>query len=563
MMKVAEFIVKQLARWGVKRIYGVTGDAIFPLMEALGKQKDIEFILTSHESAAGFMASAEAKLTGRPGVCIATSGPGLANLLNGLGDAAIDRVPVIAISGQVPREKIGTSVKQYIDQMTFVRPVASYTAEIVHPSAAFSVLSRAWETAQTQQTVAHISLPKDVGDLPVSVNVRPSLDDVHGGKIREGNTTVSYGELQLAARMIQNSRRPMILAGIGAKAAWREVVQLAERLNAGIILSLGAKGAIPDAHPRLLGGIGSGGRRQAVDLLYQSDLFIMIGVTWYPQDYIPEDIPVIQIDIHPAHISSNKDLTAVVTGRANDAITSLLKILPEQERSQWGNIIKQAKKEQQEENLQEEMPSPSDPVSPAYLMQQLSRHVQDDAIVTVDTGEHTIWTNRRFAATHQHFLFSGTWRSMGFALPAAIAAKKIYPEKQVVAITGDGGLLMSMGELVTAVRERLDLKILVVHNRVLGMEKNKMLTEGRTPFGVELHTPDFAMIAQACGGRGITVSGNGSLNKALSQAFQTDLQQGVPVLIDVHCNNPVPEDVHPTPQMIKKREQTLSNLREH
>ncbi len=561
MMKVAELIMNQLAEWGVKRIYGVTGDAIFPLMEALGKQKEIEFILTSHESAAGFMASAEAKLTGRPGVCIATSGPGLANLLNGLGDAAIDRVPVLAISGQVPREEIGTNVKQYIDQMTFVRPIASYTAEIVHPSAAFSVLSQAWQTARAQQTVAHISLPKDVGDLPVSNSIRPSLDEVHGVKAKEGSPTISYGELQLAARLVQNSRRPMILAGIGAKESWREVIQLAERLNAGIILSLGAKGAIPDEHARLLGGIGPGGRRQAVDLLYQSDLFIMIGVTWYPQDYIPDDIPVIQIDIHPAHISSNRDLTAVVTGKANEAITSLLKILPEQERSEWGNIIKQAKKEQREENLLEETPSPSAPVSPAYLMQQLSRHVQEDAIVTVDTGEHTIWTNRRFAATHQHFLFSGTWRSVGFAVPAAIAAKKIFPEKQVVAITGDGGLLMSMGEIATAVRERLDLKIVVVHNGVLGMEKNKMLSEGRTPFGVELHTPDFARIAQACGGTGITVSGNGSLNKALSQAFQAN-RQPMPVLIDVHCNNPVPEDVHPTPQMIEKREQTLGNLRD-
>ncbi|MBO8171291.1 MAG: thiamine pyrophosphate-binding protein [Bacillaceae bacterium] len=543
MMKVAEFIVNQLSEWGVKRVYGVTGDALFPLIEALGKQSDIEFVLTAHESAAGMMASAEAKLTGKPGVCVATSGPGVANLLNGLADAAEDRVPVLAITGQVPSDKIGTGYKQYIDQSAFVHPVASYTAQVSHPEGIFPIMSRAWKTAISQNTVAHISLPKDIGDLPTSHPVKPFpsyLDE---------EPEIPDRSVREALNQIEQSSQPVVLVGLGAEQAGSQVVELAEKLNAGIILSLGAKGVIPDTHPQVLGGIGSGGSQESANLLQQADLVIMIGATWYPQKYVPADTPVIQIDLHPSHISQDKELSCAIRGEAGRITALLTSQMTEKNQPSWKQKIEKAHRLHMQKISAEKQQAGSS-VSPQFLIGEMEKFIAPDAIVTIDTGEHTVWFNRLFEGQKQKILFSGTWRTMGFALPAAIAAAKIYPGRQIVAFTGDGGLLMNAGELNTAVRENSQIRIVVVNNQSYALEQHKMAKEGRQPFGVALHTPDFSAWARASGMAGLRVDESSGLEAALNQVFRTD----GPALLDVLCTTPVPESTMPERTAEQKKE---------
>lgn len=534
MKKVADFIIEQLAEWGVRRIYGVTGDAIFPLMDALARQSNIEFILTRHESAAGFMASAEAKLTGKPGVCIATSGPGITNLLNGLGDAARDNVPVIAITGQVPSDKIGTGYKQYIDQQVLIQPIAGYSAQVAHPDGALSILSQAWRSALSQRTVAHISIPKDIGELLTSNTIQPYPSYL------EEKSALSREQLNKAVSLIAQSNSPMMLIGIGAEHAGEQVRILAEKIHAGMILTLGAKGAVPDSHPLVLGGIGAGGSQESADLLQQADLLIMIGATWFPSPYMPAKIPVIQIDKSPSHITQEKELACAVTGDAIEVLSTLAASVDPKERGHWAQLVEEARQSHQQQILLETERAKS-PISPAYLIREIQLAADKNAIITVDTGEHTVWFNRVFQAERQKILFSGTWRTMGFALPAAIAAKKVHPERQVIAVVGDGGLSMGLGELITAAANRVNLTVVVVNDHTFTMERNKMVKEGKRPFGVSLYNPDFSLVAEACGLEAYRVKESGELRKALRSA----LLSYRPALIDAACTMAVPESTKP------------------
>lgn len=249
--KVADVIIELLKLWGVKRIYGVIGDAIFGLMEGLSRQNDLEWVGVKHESVAAMMASAEAKLTGRIGVCAAQMGPGLTNLMTGLGDAYLDRVPVLAISGQAPTPKIGTAYKQYIDQQGLVQAITGFSRIVVHPNAVVDTLTQAMFTAMEQAIPVHLSIPSDLWTLPCGAKPREP--------IQIANQIAGHSQLQQAANLILKAKRPLILAGNRANHACDAIRKLADRWGCGIVMSYGAKGIIAGSHPYLLGGLGEGG----------------------------------------------------------------------------------------------------------------------------------------------------------------------------------------------------------------------------------------------------------------------------------------------------------------
>lgn len=521
---VAELMLEQLSMYGVKRIYGVVGDATIGFIDALAKQDKIQFITCKHESTAAFMASAEAKLTGGLGVCTATMGPGATNLLNGLGDAHADRAPVLALTGQAPTDKFGTATPQFINQQDLVKPFAAYSANLASPDAAADLLEKAAGTALRQRDVTHLSVPKDLFMEKTSASPRPMAEVI------QGTAVFTKESLKKAASIMKSAKRPMIFAGSGAAGAAEELRKLAELWGAGILVSLGGKGLLEESTPNLLQGIGEGGNPHASELFKQADVVLLAGTTWWPEGHVPTDARVIQIDLHFNQIEKNIPVELAIAGKSEEVLPLLNEHLEGFSRSDDWVARCQEVKEKWARNNEDEGNSEGYPFRPSRIIRALDRTVAPDAILALDTGDNTVWTNRNFRQTNQTTVFSGYWRTMGFGLPAAMTAKLIHPDKQVVAIVGDGGLQMVLADLMTAIRYGLDITVVVMNNESLQMEKDKIDVMGTKDIGTDLTNPDFVKLAEACGWKAFRpVSDDEELESVLEEALNT----GGPSLVDI------------------------------
>ncbi|WP_010283722.1 thiamine pyrophosphate-binding protein [Bacillus timonensis] len=510
---VATLILKQLEKWGVKRIYGVVGDAIIGFMDELARQDTIQFIAVKHESVAAMMASAEAKVTGRLGVCLATMGPGLGNLLNGLGDAYLDKAPVLAITGQAPTPKIGTDYKQYIDQQELIKPLAEYTSLLAHPDAITDLLSKAMKTSLVKGAVSHLSVPKDLFTMNSAAKIYPEP------KMIQGNTLIDEKEIIKVVEVLKTANKPMILAGLGAKQAVSEIEKLADIWGAGILVSLGAKGVFHDSCKSLLGGIGQGGNPYAKQLFQQSDVVLLIGNLWWPEGYVPQHAKVIQIDIEKENVGNGIPVELGIIGSAERLVPLLTESLGTYTQNQtWVTNILTVKDKWEKQNEQEGLQT-EQPIHPSRIVRAIENSVKQDAVITLDTGDVTVWFNRNFRSTKQQIIFSGEWRTMGFGLPAALAAKLCLPEKQVVAIVGDGGLEMTLADLLTAVRYNINITVVIFNNHALQMERDKMIASGSIQKDVDLTNPDFAKIAEACSWKGYSITEESALEETLNKAL--------------------------------------------
>lgn len=539
---VAEYIIAQLSAWGVKRIYGVSGSETIPLYDAISKNTDIELITVRHESAAGFMASTEAKYNGGLAVCITTSGPGLTNLMNGIADASQDHVPVLVLSGQIKSEKIGTHFKQYIDQQRLISPLALYTELITHANATPSLLLHAMQTSLLQKGVTHLSIPVDLQSS--------MLEDARiiawPSSLFQSIPQIDKDQIQIVSQRIVQAKQPLILIGVGARNAVTSIIQLAEQIGAGIVASLGAKGMIPEQHQHHIGSLGDGGSDEAIELLQEADLLITIGCTWYPEPYVPKQLPIIHIDLNPSNIALEHSISEVLIGRAEEIIPSLIStILDRSDRqpSDWIHRV-QSMHAQYIERIATETALETNlaKVHPAHLMGALAAQLPDNAVIVLDTGEHTIWFNRYFTGKCERVLLSGKWRSMGYALPAANAIQLMYPDKMVVAIIGDGSFLMNLGECATTKRYQLPIKVIVMNNNALILEERRSIEKGYQPIGTTLTNPDFVQLASAFGWHGINVSNENDLSGAIQQM----LTATTPILLDVELNSDMPRDIKPS-----------------
>lgn len=521
---VADTIVEQLAAYGVQRIYGVLGDTFLDLIDAIDRSQQIEFIAVKHESTAAFMASAEAKLTRRLGVCLAQSGPGIANLLNGLGDAYMDKAPVLAITGQVPTNKIGTDSKQYIDQQVLIQPLAAYSAQLSSPLATVDLFAKAIQTALQWSKVTHISVPKDLFAMQQTKPVRTSP------QLIAGEMQVDPTEIGQAVAILKQAQRLVVVAGVGSKPAAAHLTALCDALGAGLILSMGARGTVDESYQYLLGGLGKAGSPQASQVLKQADVVLLAGDMWWPEGYVPENTRIVQIDVQGANIGSAFQVELGVIGSTEKVLPALVQNLQGHKPDpQWLQEIRQAR-QQWNATVEREASTEGSPVHPARLVRGLQRAAAQDAVICVDTGDHTVWFNRIFQAQpEQEVLFSGQWRSMGFALPAAMAAQLAQPERQVVALIGDGCLGMSLADLSTAARYDLPVKLVIVNNGQLQMETDRQIVGRHSRIGSDLTNPDFVKIAEACGLAGFKVTDSSELDQILSQAFSLP----GPVLVDV------------------------------
>lgn len=536
-LNVAQFLISQLVAWGVTRIYGVSGSETIPLFDAIAQHPEIELIPVRHESAAGFMAATEAKINGKLAVCITTSGPGLTNVLTGIADASQDHVPVLVLTGQIPTDKIGTHYKQYINQQAMFAELVLYTQLIAHANATSEVLLRSMQTAILQRGVTHLTIPLDIQEKMMSNStITPYPDSIF-------QTAPQIDDIQCsnAIQALTQYKRPMICIGVGAKNAIPAIRQLAERIGAGVIASLGAKGMYPEEDEHFLGGWGDGGSDEAIEMLQEADLLLSIGSTWYPKMYIPKPIALIQIDTHAQNIALHQNPIHSVVGRAEDVVP---KIIPDTSiaDAQWKSKIHMMHQRYHERiAIETAMQNNRQSIHPAHLMGALTALLPETVILAIDTGEHTIWFNRYFTGMCKQVLFSGKWRSMGYALPAANTAQLLYPDETVVAIVGDGGFLMSLSECATTIRYNLPIKVIVMNNHALILEDRKSVKHGYKPTGTSLTNPDFVALAAAFGWQGRKIH----REEDLVEAIQQMLSSNNPFMLEVELSGDFPKDLKP------------------
>lgn len=531
--KLAHYVLDQLAAWGVQRVYGVAGDAILPLISAMAQRNVPAFVPARHEEAAAFMAKAEAMLTGSVGVCTATSGPGAAHLVNGLADAQTDSVPVLAITGQQESFYAGTVHKQVIDQPQLLAAVTEYSAGLAHPAGIAAALSRALRIAVARKKAVHLSVPKDFWNAEVPAAAIRTFEPYLKTPARSAPHVIDG-----ALALLRQAERPAILVGIGARQAVGDVLRLAEALRAPVIHTLAAAGQFPRRHHLVMGSVGEGGTEHALGLIADADCVLRLGTTWWPKRYLPQPPVTIDVNIEPEHVGMGSPAGYGVVGPIEEILPHLISGAPTWPRPEWEARVfaaKQALEETVARELEEAKQS-NRTVHPALIVNALCRRIPEAAVICLDVGDHVLWFNRYFHGTgRQDVLVSGYWRTMGFALPAAIAASLCAPQRPAIAVAGDGGISMSLAELLTAVRLRLPVKIVVFNNRSLAMEENEMKALGMNVHGVGLNNPGFDRIAENCGLKGFRVERHQELDHVLEQAFAAD----GPALVDV-VTSPVP-----------------------
>lgn len=522
-MLVSEAILTQLANWGVKRIYGVAGDHIFHFLDQLSSFSKIEFHSVYHEEIAALMASAHAKLTGEIGVCLSTGGPGAVHLLNGVADAYKDRVPLLAITGDEATKYLSTDKKQVINQSLLFSGVTCFSGQVVHEMAAGNVLEKALTQAVHQSMPAHISISKDILKMPYSGQIFPSAPYIKT-EPQSCDKVINKG-----VKLINQSKKPAILVGKGGVGQSEIILKLADKCNAPVVLTAVVRGEFPHEHPLVIGGVGAGGSEAATKILNSADLVLEVGANWWPVKYLGTDKKIIKIDSSPASLAVGNPIAYGIVGDTKQVVEKILKALKINVDKSW---IKEVESERSKwlEKIEGELKQTGSPCPVPAVINSLNNTVANDAIITLDVGDHFLWFNRLFKGKGQTVLLSGKWRTLGFGLPAALAAKFQYPKKQVLALVGDGGFLMVMQDFLTAVKNNLAITVVVINNKCYAMEKNKMLAKGLKPFGTELHTPDFKMFAESCGGLGFTVNNTDELDSVISKA----LKSKKPCIVDIH-----------------------------
>lgn len=523
---ISEAILQVLASAGVKQIFGIPGDAINGLVDAMRKQDEIEFVTVRHEETGAFAASAQAKLTGRPGVCVGTAGPGSIHLLNGLYDAKLDSAPVVAITGQVETRYLGSHYHQEVDQSSLFGDVAEFSQTIVNPAQVPDIVAQAVRSAMDNGSVSHLSLPADIATA--EIDATDHVPYLH----REPRTLPCDEDLDAAADLINAKSNVTILAGAGARGAVDELVGTAERLGAPIIKTLRAKDILADDHPMTVGGLGLLGTSPAVEAIDRTDLLLMVGTDFPYEDFYPEDASAVQIDIDSSHIGRRYPVNVGLVGHADLALSALLKRVESKDDQ---NHLKTGQQDMKSwlELLSKAETDDGTPIRPQRVAFEISRVAPLDSIFVADTGSVTVWAARHLRVSNGgRFTLSSSLASMAYAMPAAIGAQLAFPERNVVALAGDGGWSMLIGDFMTAVARNLPITVVVFNNSKLGLIQMEQEAEGLAEFATGLENPDFAEVARVMGGEGWRVEDPSDLTQALECAIRFD----GPAVVDVVVN---------------------------
>ena len=566
MPTTADVLVETLIAWEVKVVFGLPGDGINGVMEALRTRQDrIRFVQVRHEESAAFMASAYAKWTGGLGVCLATSGPGGTNLLTGLYDAKLDHAPVLAITGEQFHDLVETFTQQDIDLTRVFADVAVFNARVSDAAHMENLASLACRSALSKRGVAHLTIANDVQEQGLGETERSMRNRAGHVPNRwfDGRKLPSDAELDEAADLLNRASRVAILAGRGAMGAVAELERTADLLGAPVAKALLGKAVLPDDHRFTTGGIGILGTLPSQEAMETCDAVLIVGSTFPYIEYYPKPghAKGVQIDSDGQRIGLRFPVDVGLVGDSRETLERLNQRL-ERKTDRAFLEAAQAGMVRWREMMATSEAKTGPALKPQAVARAFGRRLPDDAVLTTDSGQNT-----ELAAGHidlragQAFGVSGTLASMACGLPYAIAAGIAFPGRPVFAVVGDGGFAMQLGEFSTAVRHLLPLKILVIKNNMLNqIAWEQMMFLGNPQFGCELQPIDFARAAEAMGGVGFAVSDPGELDGVLDRAFATE----GPVVIEavVDASEPMMPPKMP-PQYAKNFENALPETPGH
>lgn len=537
-MKLYSQLLEILAEHGVGQIFGVPGDAINPLIEAIRLQDKIQFIHVIHEEAGAIAASAQAKLSGKLAVCAGTVGPGAIHLLNGLYDAKKDHAPVLAITGQVPSIEMGFEYHQEVDIDALFDDVAVYQQTIQTPDQMPRIGIEACNMALYKRGVAVLTIPHDVGNKNVSA------EKWNGSSINDFNIVPTQPQLEYTVDLINKAEKISILFGEGCRNCSTELVTLSQYLAAPLVFSLKGKDIVPYTHEQIGGNVGLLGSRGGVAAMEDCDLLLNLGSDFPYRDWYPEGVPVIHVDIDPTAIGRRVGHEIGLIGDCKTVIELLLQEVKHKSNQHHIEKVRKVKALWDKAMVySEDVNRSKDMIHPQALAKLIGDLANDDAIFTCDTGAVTVWGARHITMKEkQRFTCSFNLASMAYAMPAALGAKLRYPNRQVISLSGDGGFNMLMGDFLTAVKYKLPIKVFIFNNRKLGLIKMEQEVEGYPEHETDLHNPDYALLAKSFGAEGSSVSDP----KALKTAIELALATPGPYLLDVRIN---PDEITMPPKL--------------
>jgi pyruvate dehydrogenase (quinone) len=525
--KVADLLWEMLAKAGVKRCYGIVGDALNPVIDALRRNGKIEFIHVRHEEYGVFAAVAEACLTGNPVAVCGTAGPGVVHLFNGLMDARKEGAPIIAIAGDVETQVIDTAALEELNPYKFFEAASLYTGRLVNAGQARAVITTAILTAVMQKGPTVISIPGDVASADVA-HQSPEIRVPSAPVVRPSDADVN----QLAT-MINDAKTVAIFGGEGCRAARDEVIQLADRIKAPVGYSFRGKQWLEHDNPNAVGMTGLLGYGGAYKAIHEADLLLLLGTDFPFSEFLPgASVKKVQIDKNPKHIGRRTAVDLGLVGDIKATVTALLKSVSDKSDSRF--LDKHVAETKSFEELLQHyvVKGPGiKPIRPEFLAATLSELAADDALFFADTGTACMWLARHIHGGRNRRLFgSFSWASMANAAPNAFGAQLAYPGRQTIALCGDGGFTMlGLGDLLTQVERKTPVVQIILNNGSLDFVNIEQQEAGIVPFGVAFKNPNFAKVAEAMGATGIRIEEPGDVREGLAAALA---HKDGPVVVD-------------------------------
>lgn len=521
---ITDVMAETMVAWGVNRVFGMVGHSNLGLADALRRQEEkgnLKFIGIRHEGAASFAASAYGKLTGKPAACFAIAGPGATNMFTGLWDAKVDRAPILALTGQVATQVVGTGNFQELDLVRAFNTVAEFNQRVQVNSRHAELMLLAIKHAILKRDVSHLTFPDEIQTLPAAAKAKSKTPQ---GRLTPMTIAPPKETFEQALQLLNEAKRPAIIVGHGARFHMDKIISLAEKLNCPVMTTFKGKGQIADNHPLGCGVLGRSGTPIASWFMNESDLLLVIGASFSKHTGITPKKPIIQIDFDPLALSKFHQVSVPVWGEISVTVELLL-----QQITNYQNKINHTEeiakrwsiwKAEKQKRLSEDR---GKGISSIAVFDALNQLAPENAVMCVDVGNNAYSFGRYFESRRHSFLMSGYLGSIGFAFPAAMGAwAAVGDERPIIAVAGDGGFCQYLAEITTAVKYNMPIKTIVLNNNELGKISKEQRAGEFDVWSTSLVNPDFAAYANGCGALGIQVSQKDQLFQAMKQLIEHD-----------------------------------------
>lgn len=532
---ISDVMVETMINWGVNKVFGMVGHSNLGFADAMRRQEEkgnLNFYGIRHEGAAAFAASAYGKLTGKPAACFSIAGPGATNLFTGLWDAKVDRAPILALTGQVATQVVGTGNFQEVDLVKAFSTVAEFNHRVQGNSKHAELMSLAVKHAILNRDVSHLTFPDEVQETPAPANAKAATPE---GRMPDMKIQPSQASLDKAVGMFKEAKRPAIIVGHGARFHMDAIIAFAESINAPIMTTFKGKGQISDSHPLGCGVLGRSGTPIASWFMNEADLLCVFGASFSNHTGITDHKPTIQVDFDPLALSKFHKVDAPVLGEISTTVALF-------EAALAGNTdtIDQRKEVAKRwaiwrsEKAKRMIDDHGEGVSSIAIFDELTKQAPEDAVMCVDVGNNAYSFGRYFESKHHTFLMSGYLGSIGFAFPAAMGAwAAVGDSRPVIAVAGDGGFCQYLAELTTAVKYNMPVKLILLNNSELGKISKEQRAGEFDVWATDLHNPNFSDYANSCGAFGIRVENKSDLAESMKKILAHDGPAMLEVMADV------------------------------